>query len=261
MKRPKKKKIQLPGDASVIARCLLGNSSGRSDISMITPFWIYFAVGKKTWRFEHNNIRQITTNHHRLMGPLIGGSLLACFSIILLSRNDFDPFLLLTAFVAGLILTYYGWQGAEAITVVEKNDSTNIYLRDHSDALGSYLEFYNSYMGNTEKAMKIYHIAATEDWIKEEDQYTHPSLETERFIHASAREQILPTFAKHFPEKGDFILLVIDIQKLSGEVKFEYVDTRKELFPHIYGAINKTAVIATFPFENQNELKEILFNL
>ncbi|MGB3467733.1 MAG: DUF952 domain-containing protein, partial [Cyclobacteriaceae bacterium] len=253
--------IQIPENTSVIARCKLDDKPDNISVSLITPFWIYFITRKKTWRFEHENVQQISTGHHKLMGPLIGGCLLSCFSIILLSRNIFDPFLLLTFFVIGLITTYYGWQGADTIMVREKNDATNIYLTQYPDGLDSYLKFYRDYIRKPNHAMSIYHIATAKEWKEKETEYRHISLNSENFIHASTKEQVLPTFQKHFPAEGDFLLLEIDMQQLTSEVKFEYVSDREELFPHIYGTINKSAVISVLPFQNPNELKQIMFNL
>ena len=154
-----KKKIQIPEDKSIVARCQLSSNSTVEKISVITPFWLYFILDKKRWRFENDNITHITVGHHRLMGPLIIGALIACFAIIFISRNEFDPFLLLTIFVGGLILLYHGWSGSQAIIVKEKNDTTVIYLKEIPEAMDSYLRFYRNYLTKRNDAMSIFHIA------------------------------------------------------------------------------------------------------
>lgn len=256
-----KKKIQLPDEKSIVARCNLSKSANIEQMSIITPFWMYFIQKNKRWRFENDNITQVSVGHHKLMGPLIIGGLISCFSIILISRNEFDPFILLTAFVGGFILLYHGWTGSQAVTVKERNDSTVIYLKETPEALGSYLKFHENYLKRRNHAMSIFHIAISEEWMKEEPEYRHASLKSENFIHASSKDQIIPTFNKHFSEQGDFTLLEIEITKLGNEVKYEYAPERGELFPHIYGAINKSAVSRALPFKNLTELKNIMFNL
>ncbi len=261
MIKSSKKKVQLPDDKSVIARCYLTSKSEADQISLITPFWIYFIVKNKNWRFENDNITNISIGHHKLMGPLIIGGLISCFTIILISRNEFDPFLLLTGFVGGLVLLYHGWSGSEAITIQEKNDSTIIFLKEIPDACSTFLKFHRNYLTKRDQAMSIFHIANRKEWETDESEYSHPSLNSENFIHSSTKDQVIPTFAKHFSEDGDFILLEIDIPQLVNEVKYEFAPERGELFPHIYGIINKSAVTRTFPFRNLTDLKNIVFKL
>lgn len=256
-----RKKITIPDKSSIIAQCRLSNIPVEDRVSILTPFWTYFILRKKSWRFENENISHISIGHHRLMGPLIIGGLIACFSIILISRNEFDPFVLLVIFVAGLVLLYHGWLGSPAITVKEKNDTTVIYIREIPTAFRSFLNFHRNYLNKSNEAMSIFHIASSKDWEKSQSEYEHGSLEKENFIHASTRNQVIPTFSKHFPDEGDFTLLEIEIPKLTNEVKYEYVSDRDELFPHIYGSINKSAVARAIAFRNAADLKAIMLKL
>lgn len=255
------KKIKRPDQSSIIAQCILSNTLADDKISILTQFWTYFIIRKKKWRFENENISHISVEHHHLMGPLIVGGLIACFSVVLISRNEFDPFVLLVIFVSGLVLSYFGWIGSPAIIVKEKNDTTVIYLKEIPAAFVSFLSFHKSYLSKSNEAMSIYHIAKSTEWNQPESEYEHESLKTENIIHASTRNQVVPTFSKHFPKDGDFTLLEIEIPKLTNEVKFEYVSERDELFPHIYGFINKSAVARTFSFKNITDLKNIMFKL
>jgi len=252
---------QEPTAENIVAKCFLSDKEDEREITYITPFWLHIINKKKHWRFDNENIANIMVQNHKLMGPLIGGGLIACFAIILISANLFDPFILLTGFVGGLVLIYHGWTGSTAIIVNEKNDSTVIYLKEPPAALDSYLKFYRDYLQKRDKAMSIYHIASSKEWENSAEMYHHASLQTEKFIHASTKEQVMPTFEKHFPEQGEFTLLEIDIAKLNSEVKYELVQERNQPFPHIYGEINKSAVTRTFPFRILPELRNIMFKL
>lgn len=68
-------------------------------------------------------------------------------------------------------------------------------------------------------------------------------LANDNFIHASSLEQfplIIPRLEKH---GGDYMVLFIDTDKLKANVKWEYSTSLKQDFPHIYGEINKSAII------------------
>lgn len=63
------------------------------------------------------------------------------------------------------------------------------------------------------------------------------------FIHACFKEQfhlIVPRFKGN---EGNYIVMEIDTDKLISEVRLEFSSSLKQDFPHIYGRINKEAVI------------------
>ena len=65
----------------------------------------------------------------------------------------------------------------------------------------------------------------------------------EGFIHACFKEQfhlIVPRFKGN---EGNYIVMEIDTDKLISEVRLEFSSSLQQNFPHIYGKINKEAVI------------------
>jgi uncharacterized protein (DUF952 family) len=97
----------------------------------------------------------------------------------------------------------------------------------------------------------IYHIASSDDWERESrGEYHHPSLETEGFIHCSLEEQIPGTLAKFFPSREGLILLEIQVARLRPELRYE------NGFPHIYGPLNRDAVVAVRPLPRIEEVPE-----
>jgi uncharacterized protein (DUF952 family) len=91
----------------------------------------------------------------------------------------------------------------------------------------------------------IYHVVPATEWAKYETQpsYEAPSLQTEGFIHLSREEQVAGVFSRYYQGIPDLLLLHIDADKLTHELKYE-VATNNERFPHLYGPINKEAVVA-----------------
>lgn len=92
--------------------------------------------------------------------------------------------------------------------------------------------------------MIFYHATTPEQWAKFDDAdfYAAESLYTEGFIHASFAEQVEKTLKLHFKGVEKIWLLTIDSTLLTNELVVEG-SRDGELFPHIYGTINKTAII------------------
>jgi uncharacterized protein (DUF952 family) len=79
--------------------------------------------------------------------------------------------------------------------------------------------------------------------------YRVESLDTQGFIHFSTAEQMPRTAEKHYAGRTDLRLLVVDIEKLTAKLVFEppinpdgRPSSSTELFPHLYGALNRDAV-------------------
>ena len=118
----------------------------------------------------------------------------------------------------------------------------------------------------------ILHITTHKEWEKAqlEGEYTAPSLKSEGFIHCSTLKQTADTANIFFKGQNGLALLCIDENKLKSECKYEdptgggqHDPSVGNLFPHIYGPINLSAVIKVVDFPtNENGFftlpKEIL---
>ncbi|GAB3708882.1 DUF952 domain-containing protein [Spirosoma flavus] len=90
----------------------------------------------------------------------------------------------------------------------------------------------------------IYHIVPNTNWLafKEQDNYEAASLQTEGFIHLSTKEQVAQTLSRYYQNVPDLLLLHVDTAKLTHTLKYE-PSTNNELFPHLYGPLNKDAIV------------------
>ena len=94
--------------------------------------------------------------------------------------------------------------------------------------------------------MFIIHTANRDEYEKEiiTGSYGSRSLERSGFIHCSDLDTyylVAPNFRNDFTEK---VILLIDTDKLASEVKWE--DGGGLDFPHIYGLLNRDAIIGVF---------------
>jgi uncharacterized protein (DUF952 family) len=108
----------------------------------------------------------------------------------------------------------------------------------------------------------ILHITRRDEWqqAQQAGQYIAPSLAAQGFIHCSTAEQAITVANTFYANQRDLVLLVIDPQRLSAELRWEppdhpvgdadtrAIDANPTLFPHIYGALNLDAVVRVLDF-------------
>jgi uncharacterized protein (DUF952 family) len=96
----------------------------------------------------------------------------------------------------------------------------------------------------------IFHITQREQWehAKLARIYRGDTLDSEGFIHCSTSKQVVKTANRFFANQKGLVLLCIDYDKVQPEVRYEAAENR-ELFPHIYGALNVDAVFQAVDFE------------
>ena len=92
--------------------------------------------------------------------------------------------------------------------------------------------------------MLIYHIVTPEIWetFNDEYEYEAESLRTEKFIHCSYRNQLDDVLARYYKNTGKVLILSINPHLLTAELRPE-PSTNGEIYPHIYGRINKSAIV------------------
>lgn len=90
----------------------------------------------------------------------------------------------------------------------------------------------------------IYHITTLADWQRQatESTYEADSLLPEGFIHMSEKQQVAGVLERYYQGVPNLLLLHIDPARLTAELKYE-ASTDHELFPHLYGPLNKDAVV------------------
>ena len=103
--------------------------------------------------------------------------------------------------------------------------------------------------------MLIYHMLPADDWAATPAKapYRAASLQTEGFIHCSGNRATLLTVGNTFyrNQPGEWLVLVIDEAAVDAPVQWDPVgDTH---FPHVYGPLNRSAVIAVKPFPRSTE--------
>lgn len=91
----------------------------------------------------------------------------------------------------------------------------------------------------------IYHVTTKQEWQNalNNNFYTAPSLELEGFIHCSTENQVEGVLERYYAGIPNLLKLVIDVNKLNNELKYELAPSVNEMFPHVFGTINIDAVV------------------
>ena len=94
----------------------------------------------------------------------------------------------------------------------------------------------------------IVHLCSRQEWQagQEKGEYRADSLETEGFLHNSTPSQILWVANQFYQGESDLVLLWIDPALVEAEIRWDIVE--EGTFPHIYGPLNLSAVIAVSDF-------------
>lgn len=107
----------------------------------------------------------------------------------------------------------------------------------------------NQIESTNRRASVIYHIETEDLWQQAllSETYIPASYENDGFIHCVALEQVADVANKHYHGRNDLLLLCISQKLLEAETLWEPSDGGL-YYPHIYGPLNVSAVVAAVPF-------------
>ena len=201
--------------------------------------------------------------HKRWMFPFVSGWIGGCIALLFIFRNVTDPWLSLVVLMISVFGIYIGWEGSEVLQIGDGKTTHSFPIRKVSINLRSFINFVKDYLiarNDDSRKLRIYHIVNSEDWYEYDQQagYKLQSLQEEGFIHCSERKQVLGTYRRYFNNKEPLTLIEIDPLKLESELKLEGGQHNDGLFPHIYGVINKEAIVNARPFHSEEELQKLL---
>jgi uncharacterized protein (DUF952 family) len=83
--------------------------------------------------------------------------------------------------------------------------------------------------------------------------YTADSLASEGFIHCSDPRQVIWVANTRFRHRRDLVLLQIAVAKLEAPIRYENLEGGSDLFPHVYGPLNMSAIVRVTPFLPDND--------
>jgi len=98
--------------------------------------------------------------------------------------------------------------------------------------------------------MIVYHMVPRVQWEAQSPKraYSADTLTTEGFIHCTAEPEVLLRVANriYLQSDGEWLVLALETEKLTEALRWEVADGH--LFPHLYGPINREAIVAVLAF-------------
>lgn len=90
-----------------------------------------------------------------------------------------------------------------------------------------------------------FHLALAEEWAGAagEKTYAPAAFDRERFVHCTdGADELIATANRHYRDHpGPFVVLEVDLARVVAPVRYE--DDRR-IYPHIYGRLPRTAIVA-----------------
>ncbi len=90
----------------------------------------------------------------------------------------------------------------------------------------------------------IYHFATIEGWEAQQknEEYFPSAFLQEGFIHCCTKNQLEGVLKRYFKSSDKVYLITVDTKKVVAPLKIELA-SNGDFFPHIYGKINKSAIV------------------
>ena len=79
--------------------------------------------------------------------------------------------------------------------------------------------------------------------------YRSETFPIEGFIHCSTLEQVIQVANIRFRGQKGLVLLAIDSDLVTADIRYENLEGGVQMFPHIYGELNIDAVVRVLEFE------------
>jgi uncharacterized protein (DUF952 family) len=91
----------------------------------------------------------------------------------------------------------------------------------------------------------IYHVTTKSQWDEAVSKgfFEVESLQIEGFIHMSKIDQVEGVLNRYYQNVSDLVLLHVEENKLTAEIKYELSPSVNQEFPHVFGPINIDAVV------------------
>jgi uncharacterized protein (DUF952 family) len=77
------------------------------------------------------------------------------------------------------------------------------------------------------------------------------------FVHCSSRAQVSATARRFFPDDPDLVVLALDTDVLGEAVRWEPAPDGAQ-FPHVYGPLPRSAVVAVHRVAGATAVEEVL---
>jgi len=189
----------------------------------------------KSQVFRLEDIGNLYFTRQKILIPIILGGITASFSIVAMFVYYSSPILIISIFVAGVLIMYLGYNGEDVLVIDLKVKQEYFPLRSISDNLKAFVHFLNKYIkaGGNPEYWYIY--LPIKSYFGGDISF--PDYPVQAYTFEQMQKQRL-----NFEQKFDKSFVALNPFLLKSEVRYESRENSKHLFPMIYGYINQEAI-------------------
>lgn len=243
----------------ILLKCYLGKSGDSQYMLVLYDRLLVVVFKGRRMDFPLPTIKGMVISRKKLIIPLLVGGIGTCFSWLALSLGwyHYQTNLLLVFLFFGWM--YYGFLGKDGLEINEGKHQHVFLIKANHFVLNTFLKFTKerTHQSPPSPVSICFHLVSKVDWEAQElsTLYTHPSLDSEGFIHTSYLSELVASYHRYFRPTDELVLLGIDLAQVEAEVKINEVPSRQALFPHIYGPLNKSAIVLLRTIQSAQDLE------
>jgi len=190
------------------------------------------------------DLNHVKFHEKKLLLPLIVGGIIASFGLTANLSGYYNPWLTMSVSIAGIYLFYYGWSGTWTLTLDTSLGNKDYYLRGVSLNLKAFVSYLNYWLleekDSFNEYIKFYYLSKYVDW-QQVSSHQLPLNQQKIETKLLTYDQMLLMKTKLTEEE---IILMIDPDKLNGEIMFQIDKATGQLFPFINEEIPFEAITA-----------------
>ena len=191
--------------------------------------------------YSLNDLNNAEFHEKKLLLPIIAGGIVASLGLAANLSGNYNPWLTMSVSIAGIYLFYYGWSGTWTLSLATSLGNKDYYLKGVSLNLKAFINYLNYLLLETaglDEYTRFYYLCKSMDW----QQVSLNQLS----LNQQKTETKLLTYDQMLMMKSklteDEILLIIDPDKLDGEIRFQIDKESGHLFPYINEGIPFEAI-------------------
>jgi hypothetical protein len=147
----------------IIATCYLQQHGNEQNKLLLSAEHLQLRHQGRLRVFVLDHLRRLSFNHRKLMLPLVLGGITGSLSLVAIFKTQYNPWLMLSLMVGGLLAAYIGYQGSWVLTVEEDKNHTDYYLSSISANLRAFVAYANTFTSRQPKGV-LYLPLSSEEW-------------------------------------------------------------------------------------------------
>jgi len=128
-------------DEAVIATSFIGKDGDEKNQCFLSKESLFVQYRGRIERFSLDNIVDIQFKHKLILFPLITGGIIAPLCLLAILNDLGNPWALLSGMVAGLLMTYYGYEGTPSLSVTSKVKEYDFFIRKPTPNLKAFIKY------------------------------------------------------------------------------------------------------------------------